>query len=50
MYFVCVFCVIKDGSVEITVVVHVNVIFAVGQKEMYDRLCVDLNQTFLPRA
>ena len=30
---------------EITAVVHVDVIFAVGQKEMYDRLCVDLNRT-----
>ena len=29
----------------ITAVVHVDDIFAVGQKERCDRLCVDLNQT-----
>ena len=30
---------------EITAVVHVDDVFAVGQKEMCDRLCVDLNRT-----
>ena len=30
----------------ITAVVHVDDIFAAGQKEMCDRLCVDLNRTF----
>ena len=29
----------------ITAVVHVDDIFAVGQKERCDRLCVDLNRT-----
>ena len=29
----------------ITAVVHVDDIFAVGQKERYERLCVDLNRT-----
>ena len=29
----------------ITAVVHVDDIFAVGQKETCDRLCVDLNRT-----
>ena len=43
---VCVFLLIEDhGCVAITAVVHVDDIFAVGQKERYDRLCVDLNQT-----
>ena len=42
---VCVFCVIGDGRVAITAVVHVDDIFAVGLKERCDRLCVDLNRT-----
>ena len=43
---VCVFRLIEDGRVAITAVVHVDNIFAVGQKERYDRLlCVDLNRT-----
>ena len=42
---VCVFRLIEDGRVAITAVVHVDDIFAVGQKERCDRLCVDLNQT-----
>ena len=43
---VCVFRLIGDGRVAITaVVVHVDYIFAPGQKERCDRLCVDLNQT-----
>ena len=42
---VCVFRMIKDGRVTITAVVHVDDIFAVGQKERCDRLCVDLNRT-----
>ena len=41
----CVFCLIEDGRVAITAVVHVDDIFAVGQKERCNRLCVDLNQT-----
>ena len=36
---------VEDGRVAITAVVHVEDIFAVGQKERCDRLCVDLNQT-----
>ena len=32
----------------ITAVVHVNDVFAVGQKERCDRLCVDLNRTTPP--
>ena len=36
---------IEDGGVAITAVVHVDYIFAVGQKERCDRLCVDLNRT-----
>ena len=44
MTYVCVFRLIEDGRVAITAVVHVDVIFAVGQKERCDRLCVDLNQ------
>ena len=42
---VCVFRLIEDGRVTITAVVHVDDIFAVGQKERCDRLCVDLNRT-----
>ena len=42
---VCVFRLIEDGRVAITAVVHVDDIFAVGQKEKCDRLCVDLNRT-----
>ena len=42
---VCVFRLIEDGRVVITAVVQVDDIFAVGQKERYDRLCVDLNRT-----
>ena len=42
---VCVFRLIEDGRVTITAVVHVDNIFAVGQKERCDRLCVDLNRT-----
>ena len=40
-----VFGLIEDGRVAITAVVHVDDIFAVGQKERCDRLCVDLNRT-----
>ena len=43
---VCVFRLIEDGRVTITAVVHVDDIFAVGQKERCDRLCVELNRTF----
>ena len=42
---VCVFRLIEDGRVAITAVVHVDDIFAVGQKERCDRLCIDLNRT-----
>ena len=42
---VCVFRLIEDGRVAITAVVHVDDLFAVGQKERCDRLCVGLNQT-----
>ena len=42
---VCVFRLIEDARVAITAVVHVDDIFAVGQKERCDRLCVDLNRT-----
>ena len=42
---ICVFRLFEDGRVEITAVVHVDGIFAVGQKESCDRLCVDLNRT-----
>ena len=42
---VCVFRLIEDGRLAITAVVHVDDIFAVGQKERCDRLCVDLNRT-----
>ena len=41
----CVFRLIEDGRVAITAVVHVDDIFAVGQKERCDRICVDLNPT-----
>ena len=41
---VCVFCLIEDGRVTITAVVHVDDIFAVGRKERCDRLCADLNR------
>ena len=44
---VCVFRLIENGRVVITAVVHVDDIFAVGQKERCDRLCVDLNRTIL---
>ena len=46
---VCVFRLIEDGRVTITAVVHVDDIFAVGQKERCDRLCVDF-RTFLSRT
>ena len=43
---VCVFRLIEDhGRVATTEVVHVDDIFAVGQKERCDRLCVDLNHS-----
>ena len=42
---VCVFRLIEDGRVAITAVVRVDDIFAVGQKERCDGLCVDLNRT-----
>ena len=42
---VCVFRLMKDRRVEITAVVHVDDIFAVEQKEICGRLCVDLNRT-----
>ena len=43
---VCVFRLIDYGRVAITVVVHVDDIFAVGQKERRDSLlCIDLDQT-----
>ena len=32
-----------------TAVVHVDDVFAVGQKERYDRLCVNLNRTTLAK-
>ena len=41
---VCVFRLIEDGRVVITAVVHVDDIFAVGQKERCDKSCVDLNR------
>ena len=43
--YVCVFRLIEDGRVVITAIVHVDDIFAVGQKERCDRLCVNLNRT-----
>ena len=43
--YVCVFRLIEDGRVAITAVVHIDDIFAVGQKKRRDRLCVDLNRT-----
>ena len=42
---ICVFRLIENGRVAITVVVHVDDIFAVGKKERCDRLCADLNRT-----
>ena len=45
MYLVCVFRLIEDERVAITAVVHVDDIFAVGQKKRCDKLCVDLNRT-----
>ena len=41
---VCGFRLIEDERVAVTAVVHVDDIFAVGQKERCDRLCVDLNR------
>ena len=41
---VCVFRLIEDRRVAITIVVQVD-ISTVGQKERCDRLCVDLNRT-----
>ena len=41
---VCVFRLIEDERVAITAVVHVDDIFAVGQKKRCDRLCIDLNR------
>ena len=38
---VCVFRLIEDGRVAITAIVHVDDIFAVGQKKRCDRVCVD---------
>ena len=37
---VYVFRLIEDGGVAVTAVVHVDDIFAVGQKERCDRLCM----------
>ena len=45
MIDICVFRLVEDGCVAITAVVHVDDIFAVEQKERWDRLCVDLNRT-----
>ena len=42
---VCVFRLIENGRVAIKAVVHVDDIFAVGQKERCDRLCVDFDRT-----
>ena len=42
-----VFHLIEDGRVAITAAVHIDDIFAVGQKEKCDRLCVDLNRSIL---
>ena len=42
---VYVFRLIEDIRVVITAVVHVDDIFAVGQQERCDRLCIDLNRT-----
>ena len=42
---VCILRFIEDGRVAITAVVHVDDIFAVEQKERYNRLCIDLNRT-----
>ena len=39
----CVFRLIENGRVSITAVVHVDDIFAVGQKERCNELCDDLN-------
>ena len=46
MYGRCIicFCLIKDGLVTITAVVHVYDIYPVGQKERCYRLSVDLNR------
>ena len=41
---VCVFRLIEDGRVIITAVVYADVIFAVGQNERCDRLCLDLER------
>ena len=41
---VCVFSLIEDGRVTITAVVDVDDIFAVGRKEICDRLSTDLNR------
>ena len=42
---VYVFRLIEDGRVAVAAVVHVDHIFAVGQKERCDRLWVHLNRT-----
>ena len=42
---VCVFRSIENRRVVITAVVYVDDILAVGQKERYDRLCIDLSRT-----
>ena len=42
---VCVFRLTEDRRVAVTAVVHVDDFFAVGQKERFDRLCIDLNRT-----
>ena len=42
---VCVFRLIENGRGAITAVVHLDDIFAVGQKERCDMLCVALNRT-----
>ena len=41
---VCVFRLIEDGRVAITVVVHVDDIFAAGSKDRCDRMCDDLRR------
>ena len=43
----CVMRLLKEGSVSIVVVVHVDDISAMGRKSRCDRFCEDLNQ-FVP--
>ena len=46
----CVFRLMENGLVALTVVVHVDDVFSVGEKERYEKLAVTLERWFLSRT